>query len=164
MVRHFPAQLSDYISFDSKHTVSPRAPVWYRPKALRCLSLGRCAICLEFRCGTLDISCGTATCERRRGCPNAAIGGFGTEGGCRRHPWPWFSPRVRYSLAVHLRINRSPPSPLVRVLGRGFEVVFSMKGGPTRLTLAKSEGRVQRTGEWTSERLDFRAPRAVSPP
>ncbi|CAL2227019.1 unnamed protein product [Prunus armeniaca] len=70
---------------DSKHTVSPRAPVWYRPKALRCLSLGRCAICLEFRCGTLGVSCETATHQRGLGCPNVAIGRFCTEGGCRRH-------------------------------------------------------------------------------
>ncbi|CAL2264557.1 unnamed protein product [Prunus armeniaca] len=68
-----------------KHTVSPRAPVWYRPKALRCLSLGRCAICLEFRCGTLGVNCETATRQRGRGCPNVAIGRFCTEGGCRRH-------------------------------------------------------------------------------
>ncbi|CAL8158604.1 unnamed protein product [Prunus armeniaca] len=69
----------------SKHTVNPRAPVWYRPKALRCLSLGRCAICLEFRCGTLGISCEAATRQKGRGCPNVAIGRFGTEGECRRH-------------------------------------------------------------------------------
>ncbi|CAL8083381.1 unnamed protein product [Prunus armeniaca] len=33
-----------------------------------------------------------------------------------------------------------------------------------RLTLVKSEGRVEWTGEGTSERFDFRASRAVSPP
>ncbi|CAL8116047.1 unnamed protein product [Prunus armeniaca] len=33
-----------------------------------------------------------------------------------------------------------------------------------RLTLAKSEGRVERMGEGTSERFDFRASHAVSPP
>ncbi|CAL2227008.1 unnamed protein product [Prunus armeniaca] len=47
--------------------------------------LGRCAICLEFRCGTLGVSCETATRQRGRGCPNVAIGRFCTEGGCRRH-------------------------------------------------------------------------------
>ncbi|CAL2237010.1 unnamed protein product [Prunus armeniaca] len=114
MVRHFPAQLSDLVSSVSD-----------------VLGLGRRAICLEFRCGTLGVSCGTATRQRGRGCPNVAIGGFGTEGGCRRHTWPWFSPRVRYSLAVHFGINRSPPSPLARVLGRGFEVVFGNNSGPT---------------------------------
>ncbi|CAL8114812.1 unnamed protein product [Prunus armeniaca] len=74
MVLHFPAQLN------SKHTVNPRAPVWYRPKALRCLSLGRCAICLEFRCGTLGINRGAATCQSGQGCPNDVIGRSCTEG------------------------------------------------------------------------------------
>ncbi|CAL8090506.1 unnamed protein product [Prunus armeniaca] len=71
---------------DSKRSVRPRAPVWYWPKALRCLSLGRCAICLEFRCGTMDINCGTATCPWGRSCPNCAIDRHGTEARCRRLP------------------------------------------------------------------------------
>ncbi|CAL8112740.1 unnamed protein product [Prunus armeniaca] len=108
---------------NSKCSVRSRAPVWYRPKALRCLSLGRCAICLEFLCGTVDVNCGTATC-----------------------PWG------------------SPPSPLARVLGMGFEVVFGRKCCPTRLTSGKSEGRVEWTGEGTSGHFVFRASRAVSPP
>ncbi|CAL2244492.1 unnamed protein product [Prunus armeniaca] len=65
---------------------------------------------------------------------------------------------------------RSPPSPLARVLGRGFEVVFGRNRGLTvrqsnlRLTSVKSEDRVELTGEGTSERFDFRASRAVCPP
>ncbi|CAL8163008.1 unnamed protein product [Prunus armeniaca] len=64
--------------------------------------LGRCAICLEFRCGTVDINCGTATC--RRG---------------------------------------SPPSPLARVLGRGFEVVIGRECCPTVRQKVASSGRVK---------------------
>ncbi|CAL2238406.1 unnamed protein product [Prunus armeniaca] len=58
----------------------------------------------------------------------------------------------------------SPPSPLARVLERRFEVVIGRESRPTRLALAKSEGRIEWTDEGTSERLDFRASRAVSPP
>ncbi|CAL8169581.1 unnamed protein product [Prunus armeniaca] len=71
---------------DNKRSVRPRAPVWYRPKALRCLSLGRCASCLEFRCGTVDSNCGTATCPCGWSCPNRAISRNGTVARCRRLP------------------------------------------------------------------------------
>ncbi|CAL8175078.1 unnamed protein product [Prunus armeniaca] len=78
MARHFPAQLSDGWAFgmlgasvrardlqDNKRLVRPRAPVRYQPKALRCLN---------FRCGTVDIDCGPATCPGEEGCPNRGIG------------------------------------------------------------------------------------------
>ncbi|CAL2253040.1 unnamed protein product [Prunus armeniaca] len=69
---------------DNKHSVRPRAPVWYRPKALRCLNkygfnLGWCASCVEFRCGTVNIDYGLATCPRGGGCPNRWIGRLGAE-------------------------------------------------------------------------------------
>ncbi|CAL8168387.1 unnamed protein product [Prunus armeniaca] len=88
---------------DNKRSVRPRAPVWYRPKTLRCLSRGRCASCLEFRCRTVDSNCGTATCPWGWSCPNRAIG----------------------------RNELSPPSSLVTVLGRGLEIVFGRKCYPT---------------------------------
>ncbi|CAL8085561.1 unnamed protein product [Prunus armeniaca] len=81
--------------------------------------------------------------SERRDCPNVAIGRSGTEGECGRHT--------------------SPPSPLARVFGRGFEVIFGRKHAQ-RLTLVKSGGRFDLTGEGTSERFDFRASRAVSSP
>ncbi|CAL2239850.1 unnamed protein product [Prunus armeniaca] len=74
---------------DSKHTVNPRAPVWYRPKALRCLS----KYGFEFRCGTLGVNRGAATCQSGRGCPNVVIGRSSTEGECRRQTQAWNSPR-----------------------------------------------------------------------
>ncbi|CAL8136717.1 unnamed protein product [Prunus armeniaca] len=135
MVRHFPAQLN------SKHTVNPRAPVWYRPKALRCLSLGRCAICLEFRCGTLGVSCGAATCQSGRGCPNVAIGRICTEG------------------VPQVPLRESSEGDLKSSSGGNTALPFVQ-----RLTLVKSEGRVDLMGEGTSERFDFRASRAVSSP
>ncbi|CAL2227257.1 unnamed protein product [Prunus armeniaca] len=49
--------------------------------------------------------------SERRACPNVPIGRSGTEGECRRHT--------------------SPPSPLARVFGRGFEVVPGRKHGLT---------------------------------
>ncbi|CAL2233925.1 unnamed protein product [Prunus armeniaca] len=71
---------------DNKRSVRPRAPVWYRPKALRCLNLGRCAFCLEFRCGIVDTNCGTAMCPRGGCCPNHGIGRLDAEVRCRRLP------------------------------------------------------------------------------
>ncbi|CAL8174223.1 unnamed protein product [Prunus armeniaca] len=141
-----------------KHTVSPRAPVWYRPKALRCLSLGRCAICLKFRCGTLDISCGTATCRRGGGCPNVAIGGFGTEG----------VPQVLLREFSEGDLELSPEGNVALPFGSPVGGRGSTLALPAlfvqRLTLAKLEGRVEWMGEGTSERFDFRASRAVSSP
>ncbi|CAL8080841.1 unnamed protein product [Prunus armeniaca] len=75
------------------------------------IGLGRCAICLEFRCGTLGVNRGAATCQSGQGCPNVVIGRSSTEGECRRHT--------------------SPPSPLARVFGRGFEFVLGRKHGLT---------------------------------
>ncbi|CAL8169077.1 unnamed protein product [Prunus armeniaca] len=44
------------------------------------ICLGRCAICLEFRCGTLGVNRGAATCQSGRGCPNVVISRSSTEG------------------------------------------------------------------------------------
>ncbi|CAL8155405.1 unnamed protein product [Prunus armeniaca] len=140
MVRHFPAQLSDLVP--SVSDVLGRdfdVGLWTSVVGLPRVRGGEVA--LMFR------SVGLIPKE-------------GAEG----KPWPWFSPRVRHSLAVHFGTNRSPPSPLARVFGRGFEVVFGRNYGPTRLTLAKSEGGVELTGEGTSEHFDFRASRAVCSP
>ncbi|CAL2276158.1 unnamed protein product [Prunus armeniaca] len=122
------------------------------------IGLGRCAICLEFRCGTLGVSCETATRQRGRGCPNVAIGRFGTEG----------VPQVplRESSEGDLKSSSGGITALPfgnPTWGRG--QTLSLPASPAqRLTLVKSEGRVELTGEGTSERFDFRASRAVYSP
>ncbi|CAL2232163.1 unnamed protein product [Prunus armeniaca] len=109
---------------DNKRSVRPRASVWYRPKALRCLNLGRCAFCLEFQCGTVDTNCGTATCPER----NVAL----IAGSVGRVPK---TTMVKFS-SIHvsgfhrllaLGINSSPPSSLARVFGRGLEIIFGRR-------------------------------------
>ncbi|CAL2245327.1 unnamed protein product [Prunus armeniaca] len=85
------------------------------------IGLGRCAIYLEFRCGTLGVKRGAATCQSGQGCPNVVIGRSGTEGECRRHT--------------------SPPSLLARVFGRGFEFVLGRKTRPYRSVARLGEGR-----------------------
>ncbi|CAL9005057.1 unnamed protein product [Prunus brigantina] len=46
------------------------------------INLGRCASCVEFRCGTVDIDCVHATCIRKGGCPNRWIGRLGAKARC----------------------------------------------------------------------------------
>ncbi|CAL2247799.1 unnamed protein product [Prunus armeniaca] len=124
MVRHFPAQLS----------------------------LGRCAICLEFRCGTLGVSCEAATRQWGRGCPNVVIG----------------VPQVplRESSEGDLKSSSGGITALPfgnPAWGKG-QTLFLPASSVQWPTVAKSEGHVELTGEGTSERFDFRASRAVCSP
>ncbi|CAL2228037.1 unnamed protein product [Prunus armeniaca] len=175
MVRHFPAQLSDYASFDSKHTVSPRAPVWYRPKALRCLSkygFSKVELQINMQYASFDVGLWTSVV----GLPHV-------EGG----EVALMLRSVGSVSKVDAEGTHGPgvPQVLLREFSEG-DLELSSEGnvaipfgspvggrGSTlalpalfvqRLTLAKSEGRVERTGEGTSERFDFCASRAVSSP
>ncbi|CAL8168188.1 unnamed protein product [Prunus armeniaca] len=118
---------------DRKRSVRPRAPVWYQPKALRCLSkymdeamvsmpkvpvtsilglvppfisLGRCVCCVEFRCGTVDIHCGCSTCPEGDFALIMRSVGLGAMG------FPTdalFCPCVLLLLAIAFGVNKIPP-------------------------------------------------------
>ncbi|CAL8108600.1 unnamed protein product [Prunus armeniaca] len=104
------------------------------------------------------LNCEAATCQSGRGCPNVAIGSHGTEG----------VPQVplRESLEGDLKSSSGGNTalPFGNPNGGGAKTLFLPACPAQRLTLVKSEGRVDLTGEETSERFDFRASRAVSSP
>ncbi|CAL2270681.1 unnamed protein product [Prunus armeniaca] len=129
---------------DNKRSVRPRAPVWYRPKTLRCLSkygFSKFKLQINRQYANFDVGLWTPIV----GLPRAPGGGValivrsvGTN--CSYVPKASIAPIW----------STSPPSSLVTVLGRGLEIVFGRKCYPTvRLTSRKSEGRVELTCEET---------------
>ncbi|KAI5344730.1 hypothetical protein L3X38_012607 [Prunus dulcis] len=79
-------------------------PVWYRPKALRCLSLGRRALCSYFRCGTGGAGLEHDACPRSKASGSVGFGRGHAEGLVMSSYR--FRPRVRWSLVVNIRYKQ----------------------------------------------------------
>ncbi|CAL2227850.1 unnamed protein product [Prunus armeniaca] len=136
---------------DSERSVSPRAPVWYWPKALRCLSkygFSKFELQINRQCASFDVGLWTSVVGLPRvegGVPQVLLREF-SEGD------------LKLSSEGNVILPFGNP-----VGGRGSTLALPLLF-VQRLTLVKSEGRVEWTGEGTSERFNFRASRAVSPP
>ncbi|CAL8162143.1 unnamed protein product [Prunus armeniaca] len=147
--------------FGCKHSVNPRAPVWYRPKALRCLSkygFNKFELQINRQYASFDVGLWASVVRlpRVRGGEVALM--------LRSVGVPQVPLRESSEGDLKLSSGGNTALPFGNPAWGRDQTLFLPASSVQRPMLAKSEGRVELTGEGTSERFDFRTSRAVCSP